>query len=188
MIVNEKAISHMIKEAYRTGGVIVARKDGWYIVEPELNRWKLQARTEKMGNKIKSCVVELAGELPEEKAAFLIKKDEKLQRDVELPEISIPYPENVITKYDIRSLVITDGYQYYRVIEDSETHTKTLVTDTIMSIIKNSEASEGPYTTDTHRQRIEWCNEEEVFNIVLASYDEDSEVAYMLNTIDEARL
>lgn len=189
MFVDPKEINKMIKTAYKGCGIQVSRTEGWYIITPGGFTWTLQAEVDELHNKIKACIMELGGALPEDGRTLKLHKDEEPYLDDELPEILPTHPTNIRNELIINNLVITDRWNYFRVLEVKNTGAKTAITDRIMSIVdKQMDTSGdpvvGPYISTEHSQRATWSNSTGVFNIAMANYIEDSEVAYLLKKLE----
>ncbi len=193
MFVNPKEINKLIKAAYKAGGITVARNDGWYIITPGAFTWTLQAEVDELDNKIKACIMELGGALPEEGRALKLRKDEEPYVDDELPTIMPTHPDKIKAELEIKNLIVTDRWNYYRILEGKNTGAKIPITDRIMAIVDkqidtSGDAVEGPYISMEHSQRATWSNCTGVFSIAMASYGEDSEMAALVESLEECRI
>lgn len=153
MFINAKEMCRMIKDAYKYGGITVIRNMGYIIITPVHAHWELQVLAEELSNKIKSCIVELAGELPVEGFEFRIEKDEPLDRDVDLEGPYPSHPEVKKAEYTVTNHVIEHGGAYYRVIQNTYTGECTVVSDIIQTLIdkrreKGDDPVEGPYISE----------------------------------------
>lgn len=190
MFVKPKEMCKLIKNAYKTGGLVVMRNMGYYIISPKSLFWELQVVEDELHNKIKSCIVELAGELPEEGTGFEIASDRAINRDVDMEEPYVAHPTNVRAEFVVTKLTIEEGYGFHRVIRNKKTGELTVVSELIQSVIdktidKSEDPVEGPYISEYHSQRIMWSNVTGAFNIMLSSYQEDSDMAAVLGVLNK---
>lgn len=193
MFVNPKEINKLIKAAYKAGGITVARTEGRYIITPGAFTWTLQAEVDELDNKIKACIMELGGMLPEEGRSLKLQKEQDPYLDDEVPAIMPTHPMEIRGELIIRNLVVTDRWNYYRILEVKNTGAKIPITDSIMAIIDkhidtSGDAVTGPYISMEHSQRATWSNCTGVFSIAMASYGEDSEMATLIESLEDCRI
>ena len=193
MFVYSKEICKLIKKAYKNGGVTIIRNKGYIIITTCTFYWELQVRVEELSNKIKSCIVELAGELPTEGNGFRIEKDVTMSRDVDMIEPDEAHPEEKKAEYIITKHVIEESGCFYRVIQDKATGRCTVASEVMAAIVdkaleKSDDTVEGPYISVYHSQRITWSNVTGAFNFMLPSYEENSDLAAGIKTLDATGL
>ncbi|MCM1159360.1 MAG: hypothetical protein NC300_11360 [Bacteroidales bacterium] len=186
MIFNKSVLKKLLKEAYKSGGVLVANRNGRIVLAG--GWWAVTMKNRVFSNEARAAVVELAGELPAEGECWRV---DSMGCQVEIP----PELIRIIDTPELRARIAADGVFHktrllmektavYRMYQRNEE--VVLVNETMEKLLDIHAAKEGedasvcgPYYREN---RMYWYTDECSLcaGIMYPDEDKDGEIKELL--------
>lgn len=187
MFVVPKTICSLIKKAYKKDGIVVSRVNGMYVIVPKSRYWYLQTVVSELDNKIKACLMELAGELPDEGEAYELNDESGMITGADIEE---PYVKEEVygVKADVLPVLIKreNGRLLYALRDKKDR--QMYVVDSIIDacVDKNIDRSGDDVVGPVLRHyTLMWYNCTGMFQIGLTSYPNDGYISEALATMKD---
>lgn len=144
MFLNEKVLNNLMKQAYKTDGLVVAQnEDNWVYIAGRF--WEVEIKREYIPKQTLANIIALAGELPVPRERFRSDKQGN-QHEMEMP-MSID-----VTPYTMGPLTITNTLQIgtagtvQRYLQDTDTGMLYLLNEAFISLREGSiDGEHGEY-------------------------------------------
>ena len=75
MFVNQSILKKLMKQAYKSNGLYMARYEGWYHLADQYRDWEVRIKVQAMPKTLLAAMVEYAGYIPEDGEAWTADKD-----------------------------------------------------------------------------------------------------------------
>lgn len=110
MFVDEAKLKAAVKAGFKGSGITISRIEGWYHIFGD--RFGLKIKADFLTNRVKGCIVEMCGEMPDSEEGISIRKGCEVQAALPL---CLEEPEETDSIRRTRIIVQTDAGKAYRV-------------------------------------------------------------------------